>query len=335
MITHVDQIVNYRYNPEFHCHITTEKESQQAWNYPEQCADLMYMIEQPPIIYSKFKLSVSSSDPDRIIYNPNAELNGVFISPRYISHKIFKEISRKKYIYQLEFDYLVCAGYDNHLSEKFNILEQYQHLFKHIYYEAKNIKCGWIQTLPMGITTAYMLRNGGNAILQHVNGPKNKNNLIGAAFYSRWTPETLGFLPERADLTNFMSTNDLMQDMRCDPLEFYERLSEFAFFASPIGCGMQTPKLFECILCETVPVVIEHYVHRELHEIYGFPMIIVNEWSDVTSQLLEDWYSKNYDDIDWSEQKSKILVDNIKDVLDMAIGFDITKIWNKTQIRVS
>jgi hypothetical protein len=60
-------------------------------------------------------------------------------------------------------------------------------------------------------------------------------------------------------------------------------------------------------------------------------MIIVNEWSDITQHLLEDWYEVHHNDIDWDEQKSKLLVENVTKTLDMAIGFDITKIWNTRQ----
>jgi hypothetical protein len=331
MIHDISEILNYRHNPGFHSCVTTESESLTAWNYPDRSMNKLHLVTKPPPVFNKFKLWVNGHNDNEIRYNPDGCIPGVLINPDCISHEIFQKIQRFKFIHQLEFDYLVCAGRDRQLSSTLDVLEHYQHLFKYIFYEAKDTKCGWITTAPMGILSAYLLRCGGDGVLDVVNSSKHKTKLIGSSFYSRWTPELLGNLQERADLMNLMSSDDLIQNASSEPVDFYKTLSEFKFFASPIGCGLQTPKLFECILCETVPVVIEHYVHRELLEIYKFPMIIVNEWSDITQHLLEDWYEVHHNDIDWDEQKSKLLVENITKTLDMAIGFDITKIWNTRQ----
>ena len=82
-----------------------------------------------------------------------------------------------------------------------------------------------------------------------------------------------------------------------------------------MATAFKTPKICECIMCETVPVVTDHVAHRELRDIYGLPLLIVNEWTDITEELLnEQWYLV-YSNIDWNEQKSKFLVKNFNKLL--------------------
>ena len=62
-------------------------------------------------------------------------------------------------------------------------------------------------------------------------------------------------------------------------------------------------------------MVTDHVAHRELRDIYGLPLLIVNEWSDLTEQFLNKQWNSVYSKIDWSEQKSKFLVKNFDKLL--------------------
>lgn len=214
-----------------------------------------------------------------------------------------------------KFEYLVCAGDDTHLSKNIQHLRKIKHKFKKIYYEAKNIECDWIQTIPMGMIMVYMLRNGGNdVILPQINKKKDKTKLIASAFSSRF-PHLTEQISDRLELKNFTSNCDFMDDMFCNPIEYYENLCDYKFFACPLGNGIQTPKICECIMCETVPVVIDHVVHRELRDIYNLPLLIVNEWSDLTQVFLNNQWDAVYSKVNWHDQKSKFLVNNFNKLL--------------------
>lgn len=214
-----------------------------------------------------------------------------------------------------KFEYLVCAGDDTHLSKNIQYLQKIKHRFEKIYYEAKDIECDWIQTIPMGMIMVYMLRNGGNdVILPQINKKKNKTKLIASAFGSRF-PHLTEQIPDRSKLKLYTNNCDFMGDMFCEPIEYYRNLCDYRFFAAPLGNGIQTPKICECIMCETVPVVTDHVAHRELRDIYNLPLLIVNEWTDLSEGVLIDQWNSVYSNIDWDEQKSKFLVKNFHKLL--------------------
>jgi hypothetical protein len=216
--------------------------------------------------------------------------------------------------YPDNFNNLVIMGADKNLSKALEPLKHIKHRFKKIYYEAKDVECDWVQTLPMGMIMAYMVRNGGNDILKHVNKQKNKTKLIACAFGNKY-PRLTNIIKDRANLAVFTKDSDFVDDMFCEPTEYYENLCDYRFFACPLGNGIQTPKICECIMCETVPVVTDHVAHRELRDIYGLPLLIVNEWSDLTEQFLNDQWNSVYSKIDWHEQKNKFLVKNFDKLL--------------------
>ena len=82
-----------------------------------------------------------------------------------------------------------------------------------------------------------------------------------------------------------------------------------------LGTGIQTPKICESILCETVPVVTNHIAHRELRDIYDLPLLIVDKWEDLTEDFLNEAYESKYKHINWQKEKSKFLVENFQKLL--------------------
>ena len=301
MISNIKHILNFRFNKKF---------LQRYWyggEFPENFSDYKEILQEPPAIYNHFKYILHGDFGIRI--NKQSKNNDVFLSTDRLStlSNLIKNNS-------INFGNLVIMGNDRHLSIQLDFLKSIKHRFKKIYYEAKDLECDWIQTLPMGLIMAYMIRNGGSDILKHINKQKNKTKLVASAFGSKY-PELTERIEDRANLEVFTKKSHFVEDMFCDPLEYYERLCEYKFSLAPLGNGIQTPKICECIMCETVPVVTDHVAHRELRDIHGLPLLIVNEWVDLTEQFLNDQWNSVYSKIDWSEQKSKFLVKNFDKLL--------------------
>lgn len=302
MINDITEILNFRFHKRY---------LQLGWyggKFPENFSDYKEILQEYPAIYNHFKYILYGDFGIRI--NKQSKNNDVFCHTLRIH--LLTRLTNK---YPDNFDNLVIMGDDIHFSTQIHQLKQIKDRFKKIYYEAKDIDCEWVQTLPMGVNVAYMLRNGGdNAILPQINKKKNKTKLIASAFGSRW-PNLTRSIADRFKLKKFTSNSDFMNDMFCEPDKYYENLCDYRFFACPLGNGIQTPKICECIMCETVPVVTDHVAHRELRDIYGLPLLIVNEWSDITEEFLnEQWYLV-YSKIDWHEQKNKFLVNNFNKLL--------------------
>lgn len=297
MISDIKHILNFRYDPNKYLN---------QWGNDKLYGDELYIqktLKEHPEVYDHFKLIIYFN---RYHINDNAPSNDVLCSP-FTVENLPSIITNYKFN---SFGNLVCTGADKHLSKNIKYLHDIKSRFNKIYYEAKDIECDWVQTIPMGMIMAYMLRNGGNdVILPQINAIKNKTKLIASAFGSKF-PFLIKKIVDRLALKNFTSNCGFIDDIFCEPNKFYENLLGYKFFACPIGSGIQTPKICECIMCETVPVVTDHVVHRELRDIYGLPLLIVNEWTDLTKQFLNNQWNLVYSKVDWVEQKSKFLGKN-------------------------
>jgi hypothetical protein len=60
-------------------------------------------------------------------------------------------------------------------------------------------------------------------------------------------------------------------------------MANYSFVLSPFGNGMDCHRTWEALLCGCIPIV-RTSVFRELF--YGLPVLIVEEWCDITFELL-------------------------------------------------
>mmetsp|Transcript_23079 Transcript_23079/g.73077 ORF Transcript_23079/g.73077 Transcript_23079/m.73077 type:complete len:450 (+) Transcript_23079:207-1556(+) len=73
--------------------------------------------------------------------------------------------------------------------------------------------------------------------------------------------------------------------------EWWQELSTYRFLLSPIGSAIQTAKTVEALLVLTVPIIqrMGYALHDELIDM-GFPIVLVEEWPEVTSAAVEGWW---------------------------------------------
>ena len=70
-----------------------------------------------------------------------------------------------------------------------------------------------------------------------------------------------------------------------DLLDYYKSLGKYKFLIAPRGGGLQSPKFAEAIMMMTVPVTKRYPCFEQLQK-FGFPILLVNEWEDITEELL-------------------------------------------------
>ena len=298
MINDITDILNFRYS---------KKYLRRWWwrEHYDRRNDTLLRVR--PKVCDHFKLVKYSSGE---FVNSGSMSRDVLCVPGYLSG-LYRKIQKSG----KSFNNLVVAGGDKHLSSVMPVLEKLGEYFEKIYYEAKDVECEWVQTIPMGMITAYMLRSGGNeTILPQINKHKQKTKLLSTAFGSKCRRLTQ-MIPDRNKLRSFMTSATFMDNVFCEPQDYYSKLCDYKFFASPLGNGVQTPKICECIMCETVPVVTDHVVHRELRDIYKLPILIVDEWAGLTVELLNEQWDSIYSTTDWSAHKDKLLVKNFNKLL--------------------
>ena len=74
----------------------------------------------------------------------------------------------------------------------------------------------------------------------------------------------------------------------------------------PLGNGVQSPKIIEAILNCCIPIMTDNVTSRSLKK-KGFPILIVNEWFEITEKKLNE----NYDQF---ENEIVVFRNKIKDL---------------------
>jgi len=78
---------------------------------------------------------------------------------------------------------------------------------------------------------------------------------------------------------------------RFSPNEWWGELSKYRFLLSPLGDQIQCTKTFEALLVLTIPVVQRgpYPAHDDLVRM-GFPLVLVDEWSELTRENFHKWW---------------------------------------------
>lgn len=91
--------------------------------------------------------------------------------------------------------------------------------------------------------------------------------------------------------------------------KFYMYVKKSKYVLDPPGCGIATHRFWESLYFKSIPIVKR--TNTPMDQIYDFyPCLIVNEWSDVTEELLNKMYSQKIAELlDFKEKNPKIFTD--------------------------
>lgn len=79
-----------------------------------------------------------------------------------------------------------------------------------------------------------------------------------------------------------------------DILGFYDQLRSYKYAVCPTGAGLDTHRFWECLLLNVIPIVKINPITPFLS---NFPCLIVEDWSEVTEEYLNDMWEPLYEDI--------------------------------------
>ena len=294
----IHDVIGYRYNPK-------KYKKSSAWGQDFITAEgavseKSQLLETRPQFYNLFEIII---DKTGIKFNKNLKGN-VLCNPDCL--ELLLEKITKKY------KKLFVFGDDFNLTGKIKWIEKLKENFEEIYYEAKDINCSYVKALPMGCIHAYLIRNGAQNTLKHINEPNNpKEKLAVSGFGSKW-PKLSKSIKDRRDLLNFLKKQNVVDLINCKPTEYYNTISNYKYFLCPLGAGIQTPKLQESHLMGIIPVVTNHPVYHDLSS-YGLPFLIVDKWEDVTQELLEKRYEEEFENVDWNKVRKLYHADYFKE----------------------
>lgn len=87
---------------------------------------------------------------------------------------------------------------------------------------------------------------------------------------------------------------------RCGRLDTWKTQSEYAFVLSPHGNGLDCHRTWEALALGCIPIVKT----SALDPMYeGLPILIVNEWHDITRELLDQTQKEYAEREDWKMEK--------------------------------
>lgn len=178
----------------------------------------------------------------------------------------------------------------------------------------------------MGLIFAYTLRNGGNDVILDIINRNNlpKKKLITTAFGNQWS-NLNKTIKERNDLINFCENNSWVSKNMWNPIMYYDKLWEYKYFICPLGNGIQAPKIYECLLVQTIPVCIKGPAFEDLKE-YGFPILLINNFNELNPTMLNYKYKNEFKDVNWEKVKYNLTIEGF------AKKFKLKNFWKMNNL---
>ena len=201
--------------------------------------------------------------------------------------------------------FLVIGGEDTLLSKhNENTILSLKKYFKKIFYEAYDVETKYVEIMPIGLTEFY-LRGIEKLVYQLSNLRERKKNLLMSAFGAFW-PNLNKIISDRMNAIKFSSKNSFVNTGPFEREKYFENLSTHKYMLCPLGNGMQSPKIIEAILNCCVPIMTDNVTSRSL-KTKGFPILIVNDWSEITEKKLNENYNQLENEIIIFREKIKDL----------------------------
>lgn len=99
-------------------------------------------------------------------------------------------------------------------------------------------------------------------------------------------------LSDRQDVYNLFLNNHLIDFLpKLSYTEYLKHYNNYKFTISPTGNGLDCHRTYEAIILNTIPIVKTGPLDK-MYKQYDLPVVIVNDWSDITENNLEIWTNK-------------------------------------------
>mmetsp|Transcript_6867 Transcript_6867/g.25321 ORF Transcript_6867/g.25321 Transcript_6867/m.25321 type:complete len:422 (-) Transcript_6867:127-1392(-) len=165
--------------------------------------------------------------------------------------------------------------------------------FERIFVETKDVHIDGTETVPKGLDMHYLLGRE-HLLYQAVREARidNKYKFALGAWGKRGsrTSHTKDALELEAFIDRQLRTKHYYIHRRMIGVQdYFSELSKYKFMVAPRGNGFQSPKFLEAVLVLTIPVTIRYPCFEDL-ERYGFPIVLVDSWSELSYQFLfKEW----------------------------------------------
>lgn len=157
--------------------------------------------------------------------------------------------------------------------------------FRQVFYEEVDVSMDGITALPAGLNAMFVGIAGESVVSNAARGArldaKPRAVLAAANFLTHSKRGHLGAFLER---TCWASPSEPLA-----PPEYWARLAASRFVFVPAERKPQNTKMYEALMVLTIPICERTVAFAQLRE-QGFPIVLVDDWSEVTPERLAQWY---------------------------------------------
>jgi len=94
---------------------------------------------------------------------------------------------------------------------------------------------------------------------------------------------------ESVALSKFIEGHPWVDHRLIPPDHYWLELAKYRFLVAPRGNGIQAPKFAEALAVMTIPITLRYACFEDL-QMYGFPLVLVDKWEDITPKALAYWW---------------------------------------------
>ena len=189
--------------------------------------------------------------------------------------------------------------------------------FTDVWIESKDIIHDKVKTFPMGLRVEYITRAGwkvvSDAVATAQQYPHPRPLLVNAVWGKRF-PHLDSLVGPRIALIKAMQNWTWVSRSMWDYEQYWQRVPQYRFSICPAGAGVQSPKIFECLVLQSVPVVTALPAFQDLKAL-GFPVVLVQRWYQLSEDLLLHAYEHHIRNVSWERVNAMLKPENAMQLL--------------------
>jgi len=168
--------------------------------------------------------------------------------------------------------------------------------FSRVLFEGKDIKMDGVHYLPTCLSDYYLSRGDNRSVATTIRSASllHKDKSVLAAWGLLWhkLDKTVS---SRMQADEFTKSSCLVPRRSIPEDQYWQELARHRFLLAPSGAAVGTSKIMEALLVLTIPIVQrvpDGGAWEELRDTYGWPLVIVDKWDEVTADNLRKWWQE-------------------------------------------
>lgn len=194
---------------------------------------------------------------------------------------------------------LVLASSDTpHLSDVKQLVARFLEggKFSRVLFSAKDIWSKDVRGLAMGLNDYYVALAGHAFVRQVVVGASlaKKRKRVLAAWGAVWK-HLSEKISSRREADKWTKGVAFVTRRAYEPQAYWKALGDHRFLLAPSGQSVWSPKAAEALTMLTIPIVQRTKSGSSWDEgvaCFGYPMVIVDHWKEITEEKLDHWWAE-------------------------------------------